>query len=682
MKSRSFKKSTSESCETMHLAKERNLIVAVTMRAFLSLALSLFMTISATAQTKRPLSPDDAIRISRVADVLMTPDGKKVFYSESRLDWDENKYLKTYYMIPSTGGTPRQFIGEADGESFKFSRDGKYLSFLREADEDKQLFLMPMAGGEAVQYTKHKGGIGEYKWTKDSRQIFFTAKDTLGEKEQEEWDKGADAFYVDEDANGKSAGRWRNLWLFDIESKKETKITSEQFLVRDFDVSLDAKQLVFAARPDNRQNYPYVSELYLYELDKKSLKRLTNNGAPESAVQWSPDGKLVLYRAPDDKEYDLRSGFFWIMNPETGDARKLTAQNRGEVSSVVWTPDGKSILFNEVHGTNVNLNRLDLEQDKLTQLTDRTGTLRALAYSDDRKQMVYSFSDFNTPADIHVSDISAKNAVRLTDANPWIEKEIQLGKGEVLRWKSSDGTEIEGVFVLPTSFTKGEKAPLMVNIHGGPSGYFGNRFDASSQVFAGLGYAVLGANVRGSSGYGDDILRGLMADVGGGEYEDMMSGVDHVIGLGNVDSERMGVRGWSWGGVSCGWVVTHTDRFKAASCGAGVFSWQAESGPGFNFDVSLWYIGGNAWNNPEEWRKHSSLTYVTNVTTPTLLLHGSQDTTSSTNQSLTFYTALRDLNVPTRLIKFPRQEHGVREPRLRRTMIIEEIKWMQKDIIG
>ena len=173
-----------------------------------------------------------------------------------------------------------------------------------------------------------------------------------------------------------------------------------------------------------------------------------------------------------------------------------------------------------------------------------------------------------------------------------------------------------------------------------------------------------------------------MGDVGGGEFEDLMSGVDHVIELGHVNPERMGVRGWSWGGVSCGWVVTHTDRFKAASCGAGVFSWQAESGPGFNFDVSLWYIGGNAWEKPEEWRNHSALTYVKNVKKPTLLLHGSRDITSSTNQSMVFFTALRDLNVPTRFMKFPRQGLGVREPRLRHILMIEEIKWMQKYIFG
>jgi dipeptidyl aminopeptidase/acylaminoacyl peptidase len=651
------------------------------MITFIIFSLFLTMDVSA-APDKHPITPDEILRIVSIGDVLMTPDGEKIFYSESRLDWDKNKNISSYYMVPASGGTRQKFIGKEGGADFQFSPDGLHLSFLRDVDKEKQLFLIPLTGGEALQYTSHQGGLDEYKWSKDSSRIFFSAKDTRSDEEQKEWEKGADAYFVDEGPNGKLAGRWRNLYLFDVTTKKETVLTRELFILDDFDVSPDGKKVVLTARPGNRQNYPHFSELYLYDLDKNNLRRLTKNEAPEKDIQWSPDGKLVLYRAPDDKNFDLRNGYFWLMNPVNGDTRKLNSQNQGEVDHIFWTPDSKSLLFNEVRGANQNLYRMDIEKDTLASLTDRTGSLRALAFSEDRERMVFSFSDFSNPADLYSSDLTSKNEVRLTRANPWIEKDLLLGQGDMLRWKSTDGTEIEGVFLFPVNYKKGEKAPLILDIHGGPSGYFGNSFDSFFQLYAGLGYAVLGVNVRGSSGYGDDLLRGLMGDVGGGEYEDLMSGVDHVIELGYVNPETMGVKGWSWGGVSCGWVVAHTNRFKAASCGAGVVSWQAESGPGFNFDLSLWYIGGNAWENSEEWSKHSSITYVKNVKTPTLLLHGSSDITSSTNQSMVFYTALRDLNVPTRFIKFPRQGHGIREPRLRRILMIEEIKWMQKYIFG
>jgi dipeptidyl aminopeptidase/acylaminoacyl peptidase len=634
------------------------------------------------AASKRPMTVDDALEMVRLDDVLISPDGEKVFYSERRLDWDENKYSKTYFMVPSRGGEAAEFVAKDSGEKFLFSPDGKYLSFLREVKEKKQIFLMSLSGGEARQLTEHKGGIEDYRWTRDGRRIFFLAEETLSEKEQKEWDKGADPVFVDEGPNGKSSGRWRNLWIFKVGDEKEVRLTNEPFIIRDFDVSPDGNRVVFNARRDNRRNYPFLSELYLIDARKPGLRRLTENEAPERNPVWAPDGRSFAYHAPDDKVFELTNGFIWIMDPDTGEARKLEGQNQGEIDDLTWMPDGKSLVFNEVHGTSTNLYRIDLSSDEVTPLTSVTGTLRSHGFSEDRSRMVYSFSDFDTPPDLYTSDRTAKDPVRLTKANPWIEEEIELATGRLLQWKSKDGTEIEGIFLVPEGYREGEKIPLMLHIHGGPSGYFGNEFRTDFHVYAGLGYASLGPNVRGSSAYGDEILRGLMWDVGGGEFDDLMSGVDHVIQMGVVDPDRMGVRGWSWGGVLGGWVVTHTDRFKAASIGAMVCDWTAESGPGFNFDVTLWYIGGTHWDNPAEWRKRSSLTYVKNVTTATLLLHGGADTTSSTKQSLIFFTALRDQGIPARFIKLPRQKHSITEPRLRRIRDVEEIWWMQKYVLG
>ncbi len=236
--------------------------------------------------------------------------------------------------------------------------------------------------------------------------------------------------------------------------------------------------------------------------------------------------------------------------------------------------------------------------------------------------------------------------------------------------------------MLPSDYREGAQVPLVLQIHGGPSGYWANAFEPDLIVYTGLGYAVLGPNVRGSSGYGDDLLRGLMGDVGGGEYQDLMSGVDQVIEAGYIDPEKMGVAGWSWGGVLAGWVITQTDRFKAASVGAGVSNWIAESGPGYNWDISHWHVGGKHWTNRDEWRRRSAINFVENVQTPTLFLHGEKDQTSSTNQSMVYFDALQERGIPTRFIKFPRQEHGIREPRLLRVRIVEEIRWMEKYVRG
>jgi dipeptidyl aminopeptidase/acylaminoacyl peptidase len=628
------------------------------------------------------MTTDDALDMIRLDDVLLSPDGEKAFYSEEHLNWDKNKFEKKYFMVPSKGGTALQFVGETGGEDFRFSPDGKYLSLIREVEEEKQLFLLPIAGGEAHQLTRHKGGIESYEWDGVAQRVFFVAKKRWNEEKEEEWKKGADAIFVDEGPNGKSSGRWTNLWMYSLETKEEERLTNEEFIIGDFDVSPDGNRVVFTARRENRRNYPHLSELYIVDVRDRRATRLTKNRAPENKPLWGPDGMVFAYHAPDDREFKLTNGFLWIMDPDTGETRRLRGQGQGEIDHLAWMPDGKSVVFNEVQGSNTNLYRLDLATDTITPLTSGRGTLRALAFSKDHSRMVYSFSDFDTPPDLYASDLSGRDPVRLTNANPWIEEQISLARGQVLRWQSTDGTEVEGVFLLPADHKEGTRIPLVLHVHGGPSGYWANEFETPFHIFAGLGYASLGPNVRGSSGYGDELLRGLTGDVGGGEFEDLMSGVDHVIDLGFIDPERMAVRGWSWGGVLSSWVVTHTDRFKAASIGAMVGSWIAESGPGFNFDVTLWYIGGTHWDNPEEWRRHSSLTYVKHVTTPTLLLHGAADTTSSTNQSMMFFTALRDRGVPTRFIKFPRQEHSIKEPRMQRIRSVEEISWIQKYVLG
>lgn len=631
----------------------------------------------------RPMTVDDAINMVRVGNVQMSPDGKWVFFSKSEPDWEKNTRKTTYFMVPASGGEAVQYIGNAGGSSFQFSPDGKFLSFKRRIDKNSQIFLINLDGGEAVQLTHHKNSIESFKWSADASQIFFTADEPRSEEEQKEYDSGDDAIFVFEGPNGKEEARWRNLWIFNVLSKKEKRLTDEELIINNFDVSPDGKRVVFAATKQETDNFFFLSELYFVDLSNPNPKRLTNNNAPEGNVLWAPDGKTFVYHAATDKDYDLTHGFLWIMNPETGEKRKLEEPNQGNLASLTWTPDGKSLLFNETRRTDLNLHQINIKTGKITDITTVKGSLRALAFSKDRTKMVYSFSDFDTPPDLYVTNLSEFNPTRLTNANPWIKKEIKLAKSEIVRWKSKDKMEIEGVLYVPGNSQEGEKLPLIVTIHGGPPGRFSNGFRAIFHIYAGLGYASFGPNIRGSDSYGDDLLCALQGDVGGGEYDDVMTGVDYLIGRGIADPDRLGVRGWSWGGILGSWVITQTDRFKAASLGAMVGSWTADSGPGLSYDLKLHYIGGAHWINPEEWRRVSSLWYVKNVTTPTLLLHGTEDVVSTPNQAMMFFNALNELGkAPVRYIKFPREPHGFRELRHQWRRDIEEIRWMQKYICG
>ncbi len=649
-----------------------------------SLGVILIYTTTTSAQetTRRAMTTDDGLNMVNVSNTMISPDGEWVFFSKSELDWKENKRKTTHHMAPASGEASFQYIGDAGGRSFQFSPRGTFVSFTRAVEEKNQLLVMRAAGGEAVQLSEHKPAVGRYVWAPDESAIYFVADEPRSEEEEARHKAGYDGVFIDEGANGQRAGAWQNLWRIDIASKEETRLTQGERRIASFDVAPDQSRLVYIERTENRRNLGNHAEIYLFDVATSEATKLTNNDAPESSVLWAPDGLHIVYEAPSNDGWDLRLDKLWVMNVDTRETRLISGNFQGNISNTTWTPDGSSLLFTGLQRTTSNLFRLSVVSGALDQLTDESGTLRVGGFSKDRNQIVYTFQDFDTPPDVFTSNINRFQPTRITALNPWIETDLILAHADVIQWNSSDGTEIEGILSVPTGHTEGVQHPFLLHIHGGPAGVFTNSFRASNHVWAGLGYAQLFPNVRGSSGYDDDLLQGNMNDLGGGDYADLMTGVDHAIRSGIADPQQLGVRGWSYGGILGGWTITQTDRFKGASIGAMVSDWSSEYGPGFNFDVRNWYIGGTPWENTERYREMSPLTHVANVTTPTLLLHGLNDRTDTEQQSMMFFQALKDQGKTARYIQFPREPHGFREPRHRRTRDIEEIRWMQQHVRG
>ena len=636
----------------------------------------------------RPMTVDDSLNMVRVGNALLTPDGEWVFFSKTELDWKKNKYATKYYMTSSSGKEAEfQYIGEEGGSAFQFSPDGKYLSLKRTVDENSQIFIMRTSGGEAVQLTKHKNSIDDYKWSQDSSSIFFSADEPRSEEDEKKFKAGYDSIFVDEGPNGQTAGRWKNLWVYDIKNKKETKLTDEEFILDNFDPSPDGKHVLFTARTSNRRNDRYKSEIYLFDIAAKEKIRMTENNAPEGGLQWAPNSKNFAYLAADDKEWLNRNTKIFITDIDTKKHRLLSGEFEGSIRGITWTPDSKHLFFNGQQKTNSNLYKIDLTTGKYEQMTNMTGTIQVHAFSRDRSTFLYTFSDYKTPDDLYIDNTMSPNPQRLTDVNPWFEKDILKASMKIVQWKSKNDFEIEGLLHLPPGFKQEAPPPLILNIHGGPAGCFVNNFRPHYHIYAGLGYASLSPNVRGSSGYTDKLREGNTiqagAGIGSGDYWDLINGINYVVEKGCADPDRLALRGWSYGGILGGWTITQTDRFKAASIGAGVYDWTSEYGPGFNYDVRLWHIGGTPWDNPEDYRRLSSFTHIKNVNTPTLLIHGMRDTTDTESQSMLFFTALKDIGkAPVRYIRVPREPHGFREPRHQRTRDIEEIKWMQKHVQG
>ena len=642
---------------------------------------------AAQEANQRELSVDEVIDMVRVSGPRLSPDGTRVLFVRSELDWDRNRRDSRIWVVGADGSNMRPFTGSTDDRSPEWSPDGRWVSFTRPVgtgdDRTRQLFVLPSDGGEAVQLTKHVTAVGSYRWSRDSRSIVFVASDSLPDDTEKERKNGDDAIFIDEGPNGQTRGSWNGIWTVQASAAADpveaSRLTPEGRIVGSFALSPDGNHLAYAYRTENRRNAGHLSEIALRSVVTDEEQMITSNDAPESQLAWSPDGRAITFVAPGLESWELDQGNLYHYYIPTGEVRQLMAGVDADMRGYRWNPGGRSIDVTALDGTVANLYRLDVRSDELEQLTDLEGVVSDVSYDALHGSAAVRFASPSEPGDLWLADLSGGPRVRLTEANPWLG-EKDLAEPEVVRWTSSDGLEIEGILYLPED-RQGPGA-MLLEIHGGPAGVFTRGFDADAQLLAAQGYAVLQPNVRGSSGYGDALLRGNMHDIGGGDYEDLMTGVDAMIARGVAHPDSLAVKGWSYGGILGGWAITRTDRFKAASLGAMVADWRSEFGAGFNFDVVRWYLGGDPWSNREYWTERSAYTHLDRVTTPTILFHGANDRTDTMEQSMNFFAGLRHLGVDARFILFPREGHGISEPRHRRTLMIEEMRWLHRFVKG
>ena len=629
---------------------------------------------------------DDAIDMARVSGPRLAPDGSRVLFVRNELDWDENKRVSRIWVVGADGQNARTFTGSADDNSPEWSPDGRWVSFTRpvgDSDKVRQLFVLPVDGGEAVQLTRHVTAVGSYRWSGDSGSIFFLASDSLPDGVEKERKNGDDAVFIDEGPNGQTRGSWNGVWQVMVElgdaPRDATRLTPEPRRIGDFAPSPDGNFLAYAHRGENRRNAGHLAEIALLTIASGEEVQITDNDAPESQLAWSPDGRAITFVAPDIETWELDQGNLYHHDIPTGETRQLIPDTDLDMRSYRWNPGGRSIDMVALDRTDANLFRIDIRSDEMEQLTHEPGVLGGASFDALHNLAAVQYASPVDPGDLWLYDLRDGSRVRLTEANPELAGR-ELAEPEVVRWTSSDGLEIEGLLYQPP----GRSAPgaSVLEIHGGPAGVFTRGFDADAQLLVAQGYAILQPNVRGSSGYGDALLRGNMNDIGGGDYQDLMTGVDAIIDRGVAHPDSLAVKGWSYGGILGGWTITRTDRFKAASLGAMVADWRSEFGAGFNFDVVRWYLGGDPWSNREYWTERSAFSHLDKVTTPTILFHGAEDRTDTMEQSMNFFAGLRHLGVEARFILFPREGHGIREPRHRRTLLIEEVRWLNQYLKG
>ena len=644
-------------------------------------------SLSAQAPAATELTMDEAIDLVRVSSPRISPDGSRILFSQSELDWDENRRDSRIWVVGADGEGARPFTGSTDDRAPEWSPDGRWVSFTRPvgsgSERVRQLFILPLEGGEAVQLTHHPTSVGRYRWAADGQSIHFMADDSLPDDRAREREKGADAIFIDEGPSGQSQGSWNAVWMVVADPssapRDATRLTPEGRRVGDFAPSPNGNFLAYSYRTENRRNANHLSEIALLALATGEEERITSNDAPESQIAWSPDGRSLTFVAPDLESWELDQGNLYLHAIPSGETRQLLAGSDIDMRGYRWHPGGRSIEILGLDRTDANLYRLDLRADELNRLTTLQGVVSSPSYDAHHNRAAIHFASPTEPGDLWVVDLEGGAPLRLTRANPAMADRA-LVEPEVIRWESHDGLEIEGLLYVPQGRTQPGAAVL--EIHGGPAGVFTRGFDSDAQLLLAAGYAVLQPNVRGSSGYGDALLRGNMNDIGGGDYHDLMTGVDAIIARGIAHPDSLAVRGWSYGGILGGWTITRTDRFRAASLGAMVADWRSEFGAGFNHDVVRWYLGGDPWSNREQWVERSAYTHLDRVTTPTILFHGANDRTDTMEQSMNFFAGLRHLGVEARFILFPREGHGISEPRHRRTLMIEEMRWLHRYVRG
>jgi dipeptidyl aminopeptidase/acylaminoacyl peptidase len=655
------------------------------MRVSLAAAFAALVASSVPAQDRRAPTIDDMLDLIQVSSAQIAPDGHAVIFTRSEIKvWKDNKRVSSIWIVRSDGTDPRPFLSSDKDRNPAWSPDGSHVAFLstrdqKEEDRDAgaQIWLIRADGGEAWKLTDHNGNIRSFEWSHDGKHIFFVSQDAKSDEEKAAEKAGDDAILVDEGPNGQGRNRYSSVWVVATADRQERRVTHRPLLMGSFDPSPDGRQIALTHRPDNTRNGQFRSEIAVVDVASGELRDLTRNEAPEGDVQWSPDGGTIAFTAPSDRSWELAEGKLWLLPSAGGAVRRLSDAHTGNIGTYRWASEGRSIYFNGTRNARGGLYQLDVASGRVRTIASGDWTVSLDSTTSDLSRAAGTLSAPDTPADVHVVDLASGERKRVTNVNPQAAS-LQMAQVRAVRWKSKDGLEIEGLLWLPADAPASRRLPLLVSVHGGPAGVWSTSFRPINHVYASLGWAVLEPNVRGSTSYGDALLRGNMRDIGGGDYQDVMTGVDALIAQGLADPDQLAIRGWSYGGILGGWTITQTGRFKAASLGAMVSDWSSEYAMGFNHDVRLWYIGGTPWENPDAYRRQSAWTHIAKVMTPTIVIHGEEDTTDTIGQSMIFYQGLKDRGVPARFIRFPREPHGFREPHHQRIRDAEEMSWLMR----
>jgi dipeptidyl aminopeptidase/acylaminoacyl peptidase len=652
--------------------------------------------------TRRALRPEDLFRIQMIGDVAVSPDGAAVCFVQTRMDREENAYFSDLWIVPA-GGMPGEATRFTHGPRTvaqpQWSPNGRWLAFLadREHKGRKQLWVIPTSGvgGEARALTSGEDGISDFAWSPDSTRLAFVRGDpfpagnagTVAPEDApaEDGRVADDVVTVTRirhkgDGSGFINARRNHLWTVDLEGH-ETRLTEGDHNNTSPAWSPDCAAIVFASKrgPGDEADRTDGADLWVIASDGSGgePRELPTGDGPADAPAWSPDGKWIAFVGDTRANTAGGNDNLWVVAADgTGEPRNLTApldlsmglgvsaDVRAGLSSgrPVWSPAGDALYTLASAGGDTPLWRVPLDGGEPARVVEARGQqVQSFALCAAGTTLALNLGDGLNPGDVYCADPRdvAGTIRRLTEVNSALFAEVALSVPEAFEYAGAQGWPIEGWLVRPTEYREGETYPLILAIHGGPHAAYGNLFFFDFQLLAARGWGVLFTNPRGSSNYGERFTLASNDDWGGDDYRDLMLGVDAAIARAPwIDRDRLGVTGGSYGGYMTNWIVTQTDRFKAAVTERSICNMVSKWGTsdiGYLGNDLQW--GGPPWENPQFYLERSPLTHVRSVTTPLLIIHSERDLRCLIEQGEQFFTALKYLGRMVEFVRFPDEGH-------------------------
>jgi dipeptidyl aminopeptidase/acylaminoacyl peptidase len=656
------------------------------MVAMLALVLA-FLSAACLFAQKQPFTVETMLKISRISEPVLSPDGRNVAFTVQTVDLDRNMKPTQIWTVALSGGFPRQITRDGDSNQRpRWSPDSRQIYFVSNRSGSSQIWAMNPDGGSPRQISHISTEAGGILIAPDGKKIVFLssvypecgADDVCNKNKVDQDSKSKVKARIYDSLLYRHWNEWQSqrrqhLLAMNIDGTEVRDLTPGMRDVPPFSlggpdeysISPDSNEVAFTMNTDANLAVSTNADIYTVPISGGSEpKKITTSPGADDAPNYSPDGKYLAFRSQARAGYESDRFRLLVLERATGRTTNLSEALDRWVGSVTWSPDSTRLFYSVEDRGRTGLQMIAVTGGGARNIVSGPSSLDDVQFNSDGSTMIYTEESGSRPAEIFRASSSGGTSVALTHLNDSLLAGAVLTPLEEMMVESSDNTRVDSFVVKPPGFSESRKYPVLFLIHGGPQGAWGESWSYrwNAQVFASAGYLVVMPNPRGSTGYGQKFIDDINGDWGGKVYDDLMAVADHVAALPYADPDRMAAAGGSYGGYMIDWMLGHTNRFKAMVSHDGVFDLRSMAGSTEELWFPIWEFRGMPWDNPDMYAKWSPSYFVKDFKTPTLVFHGEQDYRVPLSQGLQLFTALQMQKVPSKLVVFPDEGHWVLKP--------------------